>query len=68
MEHHQGLCMRYETVTTVNYSLRLGCDAWFRLKYRVTEGPTPKTELWFLVEMEELKPATQELSEITRAA
>src|SRR5262245_10469439 len=42
------------TVTVIRYSLRLRCDAWFRLTYRITEGPRPNLERYFLTRLEEL--------------
>ena len=58
------ITMRYEVMTKTHYNMR---DAWFRLSYRVREGPAG-SEYWFLVAMEELDKEVEKLSAVRMAA
>jgi hypothetical protein len=45
--------MREIVLTTIRYSFRLRREVLFRLTYRITEGPSPGEDRWFLVGQEE---------------
>jgi hypothetical protein len=52
-----AVSMRREVVTVRRYRLRAKSETWFRLTYKVREGPRAGIEMWFLVGMEELSEA-----------